>query len=213
MSNVKQLIIIGAATPTIIRVIDDINQSDGEKFCIIGFLDRRHSEIGGVFYDLPVLGGFDFINKFDKKEVVLVNTIAGSADSRRKTTEYFLALGYQFVNVIHPSVNLRGVTVGEGNLIYENAMIHPFVSIGNYNVISSNSGIAHETTLADYVFVGPASYICGKCTIGEQAYIGVGAKILPRIVLGEKSIIGAGAIVTRNVPDSEKYIGMPARKT
>ncbi len=212
MSSTKQLIVIGAATPTIIRVVDDINQSDKDEFRIVGFLDNRHTEIGDSFFDFPVLGGFETINKFDKADVVLINTIAGSAASRRTTTEYFLELGYRFVNVIHPSVNLRRVVIGEGNLIYENAMVHPFVSIGSHNVISSNCGIAHETELADYVFVGPASYICGKCMIGSGAYIGVGAKILPRLVVGANSVVGAGAIVIRSVPDCEMHIGMPARK-
>lgn len=213
MLSVNQLIIVGAATPTIIRVIDDINQSGKNKFHIVGFLDNRHKEIGDSFFNFPILGGFESIKKFDKKNVVLINTIASGAALRRITTEYFLKIGYRFSNIIHPTVNLQSVVVGDGNLIYENAMIHPFVSIGNHNVISSNCGIAHETELTDYVIVGPASYICGKCKIASGAYIGVGAKILPRLTVGQGSVVGAGAVVVKGVPDFEKHIGVPARKT
>jgi sugar O-acyltransferase (sialic acid O-acetyltransferase NeuD family) len=212
MLKTRQLVIIGAATPTIIRVVDDINQSGKDKFHIIGFLDSRHKEIGSTFFDFPVLGGFESINRFDKGSVVLINTIASGAMVRKITTEYFLKLGFKFSNIIHPNVNLRNVTLGEGNLIYENAMIHPFVSIGNHNVISSNCGIAHETEITDYVIVGPASYICGKCKIASGAYIGVGARILPRLSLGENSVVGAGAVVLKNVPNSERHMGVPARK-
>lgn len=213
MNSAKQLIIIGVATPTIIRVIEDINLDGKEEFHIVGFLDNRHAEIGDSVYDLPLLGGFESIEKYDPTEVVLINTIASSVSMRRTTTEYFLERDYQFVNIVHPSINLQRVIIGEGNLIYENAMVHPFVSMGSHNVVSSNSGIAHETDLADYVFVGPASYICGKCRVGSGAYIGVGAKILPRLNVGVDSVVGAGAIVTKNVPDSERHIGVPARKS
>lgn len=213
MNGAKKLIIIGAATPTIIRVIEDINSDGNEEFQIVGFLDNRYLEIGDSFYDLPLLGGFESIEKFDPAEVLLINTIASSTSLRRTTSEYFLQRNYRFTNVIHPSVNLERVVISEGNLIYENATVHPFVSIGSHNVISSNAGIAHEVELNDYVFVGPGSYTCGKCRISCGAYIGVGAKILPRLTVGLDSVVGAGAIVTKNVPDAEKHFGVPARKS
>jgi len=213
MSIAKQLIIIGAATPTIIRVIDDINQSGQEEFQIVGVLDNLYKQIGNNFFGLPVLGGFETILNYDKSDVVLINTIAGSSRSRQETTEFFHKLNYKFTNIVHPSVNLRRVIIGVGNLIYENATVHPFVNIGNHNLISSNSGIAHETELSDYVFIGPGSYICGKCKIENGVYIGVGAKILPRLTVGAYAVVGAGAIVTKNVPDFERHLGMPARKS
>lgn len=208
----SELIVIGAANPTIIRLIEDINQVGNEQFNIVGFLDNRFDRNGGNFYGFPVLGGFSDVSQFNKKKYVLINTIAGSSSSRRMTTEYFLLQGYSFANVVHPSVNVARVSMGVGNLIYENAMLHPFVTLGSHNVISSNSGIAHETELADYVFLGPASYVCGKCKVGTGAYIGVGAKILPRLSIGINSVVGAGAVVTQSVPDSEMHLGVPARK-
>jgi sugar O-acyltransferase (sialic acid O-acetyltransferase NeuD family) len=213
MKSAKQLIVIGAANPTIIGVIDDINQSGQDEFHIVGMLDNRYTEIGNNFFGIPVLGGFEAIRKFEKSDIVLINTIAGSSNSRRTTTNFFLELDYQFTNIVHPSVNLRRVTIGVGNLIYENATVQPFVLMGNHNLISSNSGIAHEVELSNYVFIGPSSYICGKCKILESAYIGVGSKILPRLTVGVCSQVGAGAIVTKNVPDFERHLGMPARKS
>lgn len=211
-AKTRRLIVIGAATPTIIRTVEDINQAGFEEFQIVGFLDNNFMEMGDIFYGYPIIGGFSEINLFSCQDVVLINTIAGSTSLRRKTTDYFLQLNYKFTNIIHPSVNISHVELGCGNLIYDNVMLHPFVSIGSHNVISSCSGLAHESRLGDYVFIGPASYICGKCDVGSGAYIGVGAKILPRLRVGIDSIIGAGSIVTASVPDSEKHFGIPARK-
>lgn len=207
----KKVIVIGAANPTIIRLIEDINRAEIDRLSIIGFIDSRHEALGADFYGFPVLGGFESISSFERDEIHLTNTIAGDLAVRRQTTEHFIRLGYSFLNLIHPTVNLNRVTIGDGNLVYENATLHPFVTLGSHNVVSSNSGIAHETRLGDFVFIGPAAYVCGKCTVSSGAYVGVGAKILPRLTLGPDSVIGAGSVVVKSVPAAEMHIGVPAR--
>jgi sugar O-acyltransferase (sialic acid O-acetyltransferase NeuD family) len=207
----EQLIIIGAATPTIIRVVDDINQRTDRKIQIAGLLDNAHVASNGIVFGQKVLGGFDAIKLFDPNEVVLINTIAGSIKNRVNTTGHFLDLGYRFTNIVHPGVNTKYVKMGVGNLIYENALIQPFVEIGDHCVISSNSGIAHETTIRDYCFVGPASYICGKVELGERVFIGTGAKILPRLKIGSDANIGAGALIHKHVSNGRVVLGAVGR--
>jgi sugar O-acyltransferase (sialic acid O-acetyltransferase NeuD family) len=207
----ERLIIIGAATPTIIRVIDDLNQRQERNIEIVGFLDNAHATLGSSVFGQKVLGGFDAVKKFERGAVALINTIAGSIITRVDTTRFFLELGYQFTNIVHPGVNLTYVKMGVGNLIYENALIQPFVEIGNHCVISSNSGVAHETTIRDYCFIGPASYICGKVEIGERVFVGTGARILPRLRIGSGAEIGAGALIHKPVRDGQVAIGAPGR--
>jgi sugar O-acyltransferase (sialic acid O-acetyltransferase NeuD family) len=207
----EQLIVIGAATPTIIRIVDDLNQAAHRKIRIVGFLDNAFTSLGRDFFGFEVLGGFEAIGEFQPDQVVVINTIAGSVASRVETTEHFLTRGYRFTNIIHPGVNTKYVKMGTGNLIYENALIQPFVTIGNHCVISSNSGIAHESSIGDYCFVGPASYICGKVDIAEKVYIGTGAKVLPRLSIGKGAQIGSAALVNRPVADGQRVMGIPAR--
>jgi len=211
----QNLIIIGAANPTIIRIIEDINKfaiHSKDKYKIIGFLDNNCHKIGAFFFGLPVLGDFSAIEKFLPQDVVLINTIAGSINSRIETTEYFTKKKYFFTNIIHPSVNMTHVDIGFGNLIYENATIHPFVTLGNYSIISSNSGIAHESKIGDYCFVGPRSYICGRVSILNRVYVGAGAVILPSVLVGDGSIIGACSLVRKNVNKGARVFGIPARQ-
>ena len=205
-----KLIIIGASTPTIIRTIDDINIVK-KQIEIVGFVDNNFKELGNNFFGYEILGNFEKVTNYNKDQIYLINTIASSTALRKEITDHFINLEYKFTNIIHPSVNLKHVEIGVGNLIYENALIHPFVKIGNYCVISSNSGIAHETSLGDHVFVGPSSYICGKVKIENEVYIGVGAKILPKLSVGEKTLIGACSLVSKNVPANKKIIGIPGR--
>jgi len=207
----EQLVVIGASTPTIIRLVDDINRAGDRQIRIVGFLDSAYAVLGNEFYGFEILGKFDAINQFGLDEVVLINTIAGSIESRVTTTEYFLCLGYRFTNIVHPGVNTKYVTMGTGNLIYENALIHPFVTIGNHCVVSSNAGIAHESSIADYCFVGPGSYICGKVTIEERVFIGTGARILPRLKIAKGAQIGACSLVNEPVLDGQRVMGIPGR--
>jgi sugar O-acyltransferase (sialic acid O-acetyltransferase NeuD family) len=207
----EKLVIIGAATPTIIRVLDDINERTDRNIQTVGFLDNAYATLNNIVFGHRILGGFDAVKKFDPNEITLINTIVGSIKSRVDTTRYFLDLGYRFTNIVHPGVNIKYVTMGVGNLIYENALIQPFVEIGNHCVISSNSGIAHETTIRDFCFIGPASYICGKVEINDQVLIGTGAKILPRLKIGSGAEIGAGTTVHKSVPEGQVIIGVPGR--
>lgn len=209
----EQLIVIGAATPTIIRVVDDLNQAVDRKLRIVGFLDSAHASLGKEFFGFPILGGFAAIEAFRPDQVILINTIAGSIANRVETTQHFLARGYRFTNIVHPGVNMKYVSLGTGNLIYENALIQPFVTIGNHCVISSNSGIAHETTIGDYCFVGPATYLCGKVEIADRVYIGTGAKVLPRLRVGAGAVVGSAALVTKPVADGQRIMGIPGRAT
>jgi sugar O-acyltransferase (sialic acid O-acetyltransferase NeuD family) len=207
----ERLVVIGASTPTIIRVVDDINRARSRAIQIVGFLDSGFPGLGNEFYGHRMLGQFDAITAYAPAEVVLINTIAGSMDDRVKTTEHFLALGYRFTNIVHPGVNTGYVKMGTGNLVYEGALIHPFVELGNHCVVSSNSGIAHETIVGDYCFIGPASYVCGKVRIEDRVYVGTGARILPRLTVGRGARIGSGSVVTRSVPDGQLIKGIPGR--
>jgi sugar O-acyltransferase (sialic acid O-acetyltransferase NeuD family) len=207
----ERLIVIGASTPTIIRVIEDINATGDREIQVLGALDNAHATLGADLYGMKILGGFEEVKRFSANEVVLINTIAGSIDSRVETTQYFLALGYRFTNIIHPGVNMKHVTTGVGNLIYENALVQPFVTIGSHCVISSNAGIAHESTIGDYCFIGPASYICGKVEVDEKAFIGAGAKVLPRLRVGRGAQVGACALVNASVADGKRVLGVPGR--
>ena len=207
--TLKDTIIIGANNPTIIRTINDIN-CFSKTINILGFIDNNFENIGNLYHGIPVLGGLNDL-KYLPEDVSLVNTIASKTEIRKEITHSFIQQGFSFLNIIHPSINIDSVTFGQGNIVYENSMIHPQVKIGSHNVISSCSGIAHECYLGDYNFIGPASYICGKVKICDLVYVGVGAKVLPRLTLESNSLIAAGAVVISDVKSNTRVRGVPAK--
>jgi len=51
----------------------------------------------------------------------------------------------------------------------------------------------------------------GRITIGRRAMIATRAVILPGVTIGERAVIGSGSVVTRDVPASTVFAGVPAR--
>ena len=81
----EQLIVIGASTPTIIRVVDDLNQAVDRKLGIVGFLDNASASLGKEFFGFPILGGFEAIEAFRPDQVALINTISTPSPDRLQT--------------------------------------------------------------------------------------------------------------------------------
>ena len=209
--SINKLIIIGASSPTIIRIIDDINLYGNDQFDIIGFIDNDVEKHGKQYMSYNILGGNDAIKDYDKNEIVLINTIAKNTSSRKETTTYFEGLGYRFTNIVHPSVNLRYVKLGKGVYIQENVILQPNSVISDHVILSCNSTVAHDSFVDKYVFIGPSAYVCGRVNIGEMSYLSVGAKILPELKIGKNCIIAAGAVVTKDVPSDQVWAGNPAK--
>ena len=51
----------------------------------------------------------------------------------------------------------------------------------------------------------------GKAIIGNNCYISTGVTILSPIRIGDNVTIGAGAVVTKDVPDGQTIVGIPAK--
>ena len=48
--------------------------------------------------------------------------------------------------------------------------------------------------------------------LGDDVWLGAGVTVLPGVNIGDGAVIGAGSVVTRDVPNNEIWLGVPARK-
>lgn len=120
--------------------------------------------------------------------------------------------------------------------VYESAKLGKDVSVGMFSEIGKGVEIGDRTrigahsfipegfTVGNDVFIGP--FFCGtndryppssrenwlKTRIEDGARIGASVTVLPGIVIGKGSLIGAGSVVTHDVPEGEKWCGVPARR-
>ena len=87
---------------------------------------------------------------------------------------------------------IGATVIGEGTKLDNQVMIAHNCVLGKHNVFAAQVGLAGSATTGDYVRCG------GQVGVADHAHIGTGAAI------------GAMAGVSGNVPDGERYHGIPA---
>jgi UDP-3-O-[3-hydroxymyristoyl] glucosamine N-acyltransferase len=87
---------------------------------------------------------------------------------------------------------LGNTIIEEGTKIDNLVQISHNVKVGKHCAITANTVIAGSTIIGDYTWVSPSA------TIRDQ------------IKIGKNVMVGMGATVTKNIPDDETWLGLPA---
>lgn len=128
-------------------------------------------------------------------------------------TEYLDAIIY-----VHPSV-VRYYSdadtkecVGVGTFIgpFSSTLIHS--KIGKHCIIATYCLIAHYTNVGDNSIVHPGVMIAGKTNIGKNCVFNFKASVLNALTVGDDIEVGATSCITKNILQSGKYVGSPARR-
>lgn len=204
----KDLIVIGSGGVDIVRLIEDINQ-EKKTYNFLGFLEEDESKIGTEMMGYPILGNDDLL--FDKlSHCSVINNVMHTTRTHEKITQKLITRYHinDFPNLIHPKIDLRGVDIGYGNIIYRNNLLGPEVKIGNFNIMYSAS-IGHETVVGNYNLIA-TSLICSRCKIGSYNLIGNGTTLSNSVKIGDDNEIGVGSVVMKNYKDGHHLLGYPA---
>lgn len=120
--------------------------------------------------------------------------------------------GFSFINYVHPTANIYGEILGEGNIILPNAMTEPFSKIYNNNIIWSNNLICHDSIIGNHNFIAANCLIGGHSKILENNFIGFNATIIQNIIVDKEVLIGAKSLVLNSTENFSEYYGIPAKK-
>ena len=167
----------------------------------------------GDVLGVPVIGENVFLETFSPDDVTLLLGIGSTAGGsfRKEIFERFVASGYEFARLIHPSAIIdESVAFGSGAQIMAAAVLQPGIALGDNVIVNSGAVIDHDCRIAAHVHVAPGAVISGDVHIAEGAHIGCGATIRQSIRIGAGSTVGAGAVVVKDVPAETTVMGIPA---
>ena len=116
-------------------------------------------------------------------------------------------------NIIHPTAVIsKYITIGQGNVVFANAVINSGSSIANTCIINTAATVDHDCQLANAVHVSPGANIAGSVSVGECCWFGVGSCSVQNIDIANNTQIGAGAAVTKDTEENGLYVGVPAKR-
>lgn len=211
MNTLKiNLIIAGANNPETLRLIEEINKVNERQINIIGWVDNDKNKIGTLIFGYKVLGDFDILKDVAYKKCYIFNNITRDAKTRNEATERLKQYKLKFISLIHPSINLDHVKIGnhiyiqEGSIIQANSVVSDHCVIFPLTLIGHDSFIGENTIIAAHVSVG------GFCEIKQNVTIWMGAKIAPRLCIGKNSVIGMNATILSDVPENVTVATKPS---
>jgi sugar O-acyltransferase (sialic acid O-acetyltransferase NeuD family) len=207
---VIDVVILGAggfARETYWMFLED--NAEKKKWNVVGFVDDNPKLHGTALCDIPVLGGFDWLEQHVSRNFQVICGV-GNPRSRRAIAARASALGFDFCTVVHPNVRMsRWVELGAGAIVTAGSILTTQIKIGPHTIVNLDTTIGHDTIVGAYCNINPGCHISGCVKLGDGVEFGTGAVIIQGKSVGDWSIIGAGAVVAKDIPSHVTAFGVP----
>lgn len=206
----KNIVIIGAGGVgrEVSLIIQQINELE-QTWNLLGFIDNNTDNWGKVINGYSVIGGIDSL-EFLSNDTYIVIAIANYKVKKNIVNK--INNKFKFATIVHPKVWIHDyMTVGEGTIIYEGAILTANIEIGNHVIISPKCGVGHDSIIKDYVSLLWNVNVSGNDLIEEGVMMGSGSTVIQGKKIGKGSIIGAGAVVVNDIESFSTAVGVPAK--
>jgi sugar O-acyltransferase (sialic acid O-acetyltransferase NeuD family) len=197
------------------RVSKIIYQFVKKSFDVVAFtVDKEYAQKNTV-EGLPLLPFENIENELpakDHKMLIAVGYVQMN-NIREKKYKEAKEKGYQFINYIHPSVDMHdNIIFGENNIVLDHVTVQPYSQIGNSNFIWSNAVIAHGSIIGSNNWITSGVVVSGDSVIKSKCFLGVNATIGHNITIEDENFIGANVLVTKSTNEKEVYISRDGEK-
>ncbi|MDR1514367.1 MAG: acetyltransferase [Synergistaceae bacterium] len=192
------------------EVIDMIESMNGDsRWEIIGFSDAEWFN-GQKVNGYPVMSEGDLLNFPEQIDAVIS---VGSPAAREKIFEKFKKNpNVSFPPIVHPSSHVaRGAVLSEGVLITGFCSVSPNTTLGKGVFLNGYCVVGHDTKIGDFSSLMSFSMIAGNVNMGKRILSGAGSVVVQGLNIGDDVLLCAGSVVVRDVKESAKMMGNPAR--
>ncbi len=175
-------------------------------------LDGDLSKKGQIIEGIEIAGDYSDLESIKEKYETNKFFISfGNMKYRRAVFNYFVANGWEAVNIIHPhAVVSPNARIGKGVLIECGCLITPNPVIGNNVVVNTGSQVNHDNIVEDHVYIASGVILSGGVTIRENTLLDDGVIVTLGRTVGSDCVVGAGAVVTKNTGNKKVLLGVPA---
>lgn len=211
MKDLVDIVIVGGGNPDIIKLIRAINRFT-QQYRIVGILDKNTDLHGQDIAGCKVLGGDELLLS-EFAECAIALNVSQTPQLRSKVAMWLRENlpRASFPNLVHPSVDLEDVTLGVGNVIYEQVSIASHVVLGDFNLIYPCTVIGHEARIGNCNLVAAGTVVSGRTILGNRVLVGNGAVMVPGVKIADDVVVGTGSVVTKPVMQRCTIFGNPAK--
>lgn len=213
--STKVIIIGGVGNGTVIaQAIVDANRRGYKEYEVAGYFSDR-LEVGSDIQGFPILAktNKENVEKYTKLGYKFIWTIY-RIDGQKERLDLFKELGFSDNNLatfIHPLAYVApDVTVEAGVVIMPYAMISAAAHIGMGTLIMTGATVGHDTKIGKFNHIASQAVVGSYLNVSNGVHFGLNCTVREHLTIGENSTIGMGAVLTKNVGDSEIWIGSPA---
>lgn len=169
-------------------------------------LEHIHSEYDCAFVDdgkkigtevngCKVVGKTEDISSLFGEYRLLIVTV-GNNKFREKVYGLAKEIGYQFPNVILPSVYISPYSsVGDGCVFLNNVVIQNNSRVGNGVILNPGVEIHHDSTVGNNVLIYTNSVVRSLAIIGDRVHIGSTLTIGTGVSIAEDSVVEDGRTI------------------
>lgn len=199
---------IGYGTPIFIELAEACG------YHIAGLYHYNSDRTGEIDHDYKILGSFNDLLSQDLQGKNFCLTM-GDMSIKQLVSLNITHRGGKLPTLIHPTAIIsRFAEVSScGVLVSSHCEIHNDTTIGEGCVLWPQAMVDHDCHIGEYTFMGPKSYVGAYTEVESRAFIGQGSVLISGKAkhIGNDALVGAGSVVTKPVPDKAILAGNPAR--
>ena len=209
-ANDLPVIVIGAGGHG--QVLIEALQLLGRR--ILSVTDSARERLGDSLSGSMIEGSDELVLEHDPNHIELVNAVGSVAvpEIRRRIYNKFVARGYHFATVVHPSAHVADSAVlAQGAQIMAGATVQSRAIIGANTIVNSSASVDHDSTLGMHTHIAPGVVLSGNVCVGQSCHIGTSASVIQAVEIGSYSFVAAGSVVTADLPRGSNVRGVPAK--
>lgn len=202
------LYLCAAGNPEGVRLALEVNDA-AQRWDRIVLLDDDTDKHGVEILGVPVVGPFGALANHRAGDQA-VNLVARSTKGRDGARAKIESFGIPLVSLVHPSVDVRGATIGRAVTIYAGCTISALSTVGDHAIIFTQAVLGHGALLGVGAVLAPGAVINARVRVGDRAYIGTNASVLPDLEVGKDATVSACSAALGDVPAGCIALGVPA---